>query len=254
MEFTGYAGNADAHDRRQLPDAEPPVLPVVHGLRDRGHAASPAPTRAVTGSTTQNPGPPSSCDIYWVTGDHINGPMYTQDQFLVSPTTRPPSAVGTQDAIASQVPTSGSDDICAGSNCHSTTVTDPSPMSRLRWRCRPTTPTSPRTPPSTASCSPGRQRSPSPTRLPLAITARQHPVTLRRRINQPGHDADHLRPERLGLQQHLRSHQRLLSVIRRSAARRAYYGPVRRHLHLGDLQRAADRSPRPTTSSSPATS
>ena len=85
------AGNCDSDHRRQLPDAEPAVLPLVHRLRDQGHAASPAPARAATGSTTQSPGPPRSCDIYWVTGDHINGPMYTQDQFWSRPATRPHS-------------------------------------------------------------------------------------------------------------------------------------------------------------------
>lgn len=63
----------------------------------------------------------NNCAITWAPGDHMNGPMYTQDQFLVG-AGNPASTEATfgrnsQDVIASQVPTTGTDDICASSNC-----------------------------------------------------------------------------------------------------------------------------------------
>ncbi len=71
----------------------------------------------------QSPAPPSACDIYWVTGDQMNGPMYTQDQFLVSPSNSPQfGRPGSSDSIESQVPTTGTDAICAGSNCYGAKV------------------------------------------------------------------------------------------------------------------------------------
>jgi Tfp pilus assembly protein PilX len=37
----------------------------------------------------QGNGPPSDCQINWVTGDHMNGPLYTQDQLLIYPGAAP---------------------------------------------------------------------------------------------------------------------------------------------------------------------
>ena len=127
MAFTGYAGNATRTIVASFRTLSP--------LSFLWYTVYETEDTSITGASSgcnrfyyQSPGPPSSCDIYWVTGDHMNGPMYTQDQFLVSPSNAPTfGRTGTQDAIASQVPTSGSQDICAGSNCYSTAVTDPEP-------------------------------------------------------------------------------------------------------------------------------
>lgn len=57
----------------------------------------------------------SGCNINWVTGDVIKGPMYTNDQYLIdgAPTFgRDPS-----DKIESSAPGSVAADICAGDNC-----------------------------------------------------------------------------------------------------------------------------------------
>jgi Tfp pilus assembly protein PilX len=64
-----------------------------------------------------NPGPGSNCNIYWVTGDSMNGPMYTQDQLLINPGDAPVFGRSKNDVIASQVPTTGTNDICVSSNC-----------------------------------------------------------------------------------------------------------------------------------------
>jgi hypothetical protein len=69
-----------------------------------------------------------NCAIFWVTGDVMNGPMYTQDQFLVSPLNSPVfGRAGSQDAIASEVGTTNAADICASSNCYSATVSNAQP-------------------------------------------------------------------------------------------------------------------------------
>jgi hypothetical protein len=61
--------------------------------------------------------PDGSCYIYWVSGDHMNGPMYTQDQLLIASGGSPTFGRSKKDLIASEVPTGGLDDICAFSNC-----------------------------------------------------------------------------------------------------------------------------------------
>jgi Tfp pilus assembly protein PilX len=127
MAFTGYAGNATRTVVASFRTLSP--------LSFLWYTVYESEDTSITGANSgcdrfyyANPGPPSSCDIYWVTGDHMNGPMYTQDQFLISPSNAPTfGRAGTQDAIASQVPTSGSQDICAGSNCYTTAVTDAEP-------------------------------------------------------------------------------------------------------------------------------
>jgi Tfp pilus assembly protein PilX len=70
----------------------------------------------------QSPGPGSACDIYWVTGDHMYGPMYTQDQFMVESGNSPTFGRNAQDDIASQAPTRSASAICAGNNCQNASV------------------------------------------------------------------------------------------------------------------------------------
>lgn len=127
MAFTGYAGNATRTIVASFRTLSP--------LSFLWYTVYETEDTSITGASAncnrfyyQSPGPSSSCDIYWVTGDHMNGPMYTQDQFLISPNNGPTfGRSGTQDAIASQVPTSGQNDICASSQCYSASVTDPQP-------------------------------------------------------------------------------------------------------------------------------
>ena len=53
----------------------------------------------------------SNCNINWVTGDVINGPMYTQDQFLVDGS--PTFGRNANDKIESAAPGTSPADICA---------------------------------------------------------------------------------------------------------------------------------------------
>lgn len=55
----------------------------------------------------------SNCNIYWVSGDTMNGPMYTMDQFLISGS--PTFGRYPSDKIASLAPSS----ICSGGSCGS---------------------------------------------------------------------------------------------------------------------------------------
>lgn len=62
-------------------------------------------------------GRPSKCNIYWGSGDVMNGPMYTQDQYLIGGS----ATFGrtTNDVIASVAPGTNWQAICAGNSCGS---------------------------------------------------------------------------------------------------------------------------------------
>ena len=57
---------------------------------------------------------PSQCNINWKTGDVINGPMYTQDQYLINGT--PTFGRNAADDIRSAAPGTASSNICANNN------------------------------------------------------------------------------------------------------------------------------------------
>jgi type II secretory pathway pseudopilin PulG len=60
---------------------------------------------------------PSQCDINWVSGDVINGPMYTNDQYLIESGQSPTFGRNANDRIESAAPGSAAGDICAGDSC-----------------------------------------------------------------------------------------------------------------------------------------
>ena len=76
----------------------------------------------------QGNGPPGDCQINWVTGDHMNGPLYTQDQLLIYPGAAPTfGRTGSTDQTISQQAASPS--VCA-SGCQNavfanTPITNP---------------------------------------------------------------------------------------------------------------------------------
>jgi hypothetical protein len=81
-------------------------------------------------STARQSGNLTGCNINWITGDSVNGPMFTDDQYLVESGNSPTfGRSGYQDEIASAAPcTSGQttqqcdDEICAGDNCQNATL------------------------------------------------------------------------------------------------------------------------------------
>ncbi|HEY4825366.1 MAG TPA: hypothetical protein VIH85_01300 [Solirubrobacteraceae bacterium] len=62
----------------------------------------------------------SNCNINWVTGDVINGPMYTNDQYLISGS--PTFGRGPGDKIESNAPGTVAADICSGDSCGSAVI------------------------------------------------------------------------------------------------------------------------------------
>jgi Tfp pilus assembly protein PilX len=59
----------------------------------------------------------SSCNIVWISGDTINGPAYTDDQYLINTGASPTIGRTPSDKIESSVPRTSNADICSGSNC-----------------------------------------------------------------------------------------------------------------------------------------
>lgn len=126
MEFTGYSGNASRTIVASLKTLSP--------LSFLWYTVYETVDTVIGGSSCGRMyyatlKPPSSCYIYWVTGDVMNGPMYTQDQFLVNSGDSPQfGRLGMNDPIASQVPTSNSgQDICVNSNCSNAHIENPQP-------------------------------------------------------------------------------------------------------------------------------
>jgi Tfp pilus assembly protein PilX len=135
MKFTGYAGTPQV--TRTIVASLRTLSPLdylwytVHETVDTSIQGTGCATFYYTGS-----GPPSQCYIYWVTGDKMNGPMYTQDQLLIASGGSPVLGRGPQDVIASQVPTAGTNDICAFSNCQN----DPNILGTRQPNVSPTVP------------------------------------------------------------------------------------------------------------------
>lgn len=145
MEFTGYSGAGCPTAGGQCQ-----TRTIVASLRTLSplsflwYTVYETQDTSITGANSgcdrmyyDNPAPPSSCYIYWVTGDQMNGPMYTQDQFLIYPNNAPTFGRSKADDIASeadvdsQSSNDSSADICAGSNCYNDAnilgTADPSP-------------------------------------------------------------------------------------------------------------------------------
>jgi len=119
LKFTGYSGTQTRTVVASFRTLSPLsfLWYTVYETEDSSIGGSGCATFYYQGS-----GPPSSCDIYWVTGDKMNGPMYTQDQFLVESGDSPTFGRNSQDDIASQAPTRSAGAICAGNNCQNASV------------------------------------------------------------------------------------------------------------------------------------
>jgi hypothetical protein len=114
MEFTGYSGGPNSVVRtlvaqyRKLTPLDFVWYTVYEALDS-----------AINGYTTcgvfYRAGRNSNCNINWVTGDQINGPMYTQDQYLIDGS--PTFGRGPDDKIESLAPGTSNSDVCSGDNC-----------------------------------------------------------------------------------------------------------------------------------------
>jgi Tfp pilus assembly protein PilX len=113
MKFSGYSGQASRTIVASLRTLSPLsfLWYTVHETIDTALGNSGCATFYWQGS-----GPPSACYIYWVTGDVMNGPMYTQDQLLINPGDAPVFGRTAADQIISQAPKTS---VCAFSLCQS---------------------------------------------------------------------------------------------------------------------------------------
>lgn len=130
MKFTGYSGHKNI--------LNPPTRTIVASLKTLSPLSFIWYTVHETEDTSinsdgcatfywQGNGPPDSCRISWVTGDKVNGPMYTRDQLLVAPGNAPRFGRGPQDQIDSEVPSSDPKALCVGSQCYSASISNPVP-------------------------------------------------------------------------------------------------------------------------------
>jgi hypothetical protein len=74
---------------------------------------------------TNGAGPPSECQINWVTGDVMDGPSYTNDQYLIYQGNTPTfGRAGTDDVTESSAPEKS---VCVNSNCQGATFQGQNP-------------------------------------------------------------------------------------------------------------------------------
>jgi hypothetical protein len=119
MKFTGYSGGSPTVSRG-----------IVASFRKNGpldylwYSVYEALDSSISGFRGCNvfyrAGRSSSCNIQWGGNDVVNGPMYTQDQYLIGGAVTFGRSAG--DVIASAAPGTRSADICSGSNCQSATI------------------------------------------------------------------------------------------------------------------------------------
>ena len=118
MEFTGYSGGPNSVVRTLVASYR-----KLSPLDFLWYTVYEALDSSINGYSTcgvfYRAGRNSNCNINWVTGDVMNGPMYTQDQYLVlgSPT----FGRGPADKIESLAPGSSASAVCSGNNCGSAT-------------------------------------------------------------------------------------------------------------------------------------
>ncbi len=114
LEFTGYAGG-------------PPVSrTIVASFRKASpldflwYTVYEALDKSISGYTDcgvfLRNGRDPNCNINWVSGDVINGPMYTQDQYLIYGSNTPTFGRNANDKIESAAPGTNPSNICANNN------------------------------------------------------------------------------------------------------------------------------------------
>lgn len=116
MEFTGYSGGP-AQVKRTVVASYRKLSP----LDFLWYTVFEALDSSITGysgcGVFYRSGRSSSCNIYWVGGDVMRGPMYTQDQYLINGS--PTFGRGPDDKIESLAPGTNASSICSGNSCGS---------------------------------------------------------------------------------------------------------------------------------------
>lgn len=123
MEFTGYSGSGTVGDptvSRTIVTSFGKLSPLdfvwytVYEELDPAIPGYSSCASSGTGIWLRAGTRPSSCNIEWASVDQMNGPMYTQDQYLIAPGASPTFGRNANDLIESMAPTS--DGICAQAN------------------------------------------------------------------------------------------------------------------------------------------
>jgi hypothetical protein len=135
IEFTGYAGPTNPTTgvpaiKKTLVASFRKPSPLDFLWYTDHETEDPAINSACTGDEyyyqyAAGKGPPSSCQINWVSGDTLDGPSYTNDQYLVYSGASPTfGRAGTNDQTESSAPTKS---ICVNSNCQNATFQGDTP-------------------------------------------------------------------------------------------------------------------------------
>jgi len=129
MKFTGYSGNTKLGNPTKTIVASLKTLSPLSFIWYTVHETEDTSINSDGCDTFywQGRGPPDSCRISWVTGDRVNGPMYTRDQLLIAPGDAPVFGRGPQDPIDSEVPSSDPKALCVSSQCYGASISNPVP-------------------------------------------------------------------------------------------------------------------------------
>ncbi len=119
MQFTGYSGSPQV--KRGLTVSFRKDTPLDYLWYTVYETLDPAtydvPADYMDCGWHRTPRPPDCVDIVWTSGDDLNGPAYTQDQYMMPPPRTPVFGRNQNDKIMSMAPGSNPQDICADSNC-----------------------------------------------------------------------------------------------------------------------------------------
>jgi hypothetical protein len=125
LEFTGYSGSGTTQVERGIVAGFRKDSPLdflwytVYEAFDTSIGSAYSNCNAYYRAGTRS----SACNINWVTGDSMNGPMYTQDQYLISNSNPAPTfGRNANDKIESLAPGTNASEICAGNNCQSANI------------------------------------------------------------------------------------------------------------------------------------
>lgn len=121
--FTGSAGTRPVVQRAILVsfrmDSPLDFLWYTHfEAVDKGIPGGPSPAYGDCGVFYRN-SRDGNCNIVWASVDRMNGPTYTDDQYLINTGASPTFGRTPADKIESSAPGTTAADICSGSNCQS---------------------------------------------------------------------------------------------------------------------------------------
>lgn len=118
MEFTGYSGSNNV--KRTIVASFRKLTPLDFVWYTVYEALDSSINGYSTCGVYYRAGRNSACNINWITGDTISGPMYTQDQYLIDGS--PTFGRSADDKIESLAPGDSPSDICSGDNCGSANI------------------------------------------------------------------------------------------------------------------------------------